>query len=94
MGRVFSTTVHIHEWLYNEMNEIAKNSGMTQADAMDELIMRKNTALVNLEAELKKEREMRAVLEKENEALRKELQELREYKQSVEERVRKTISKS
>ena len=79
------------------MDEISKNASMTQADAMDELFLRKNNTLIQANKEiddLKKELLTLKALENENIELKKELEELRKYKEKLHFKVHETIGKN
>ncbi|PMP81034.1 MAG: hypothetical protein C0175_06255 [Caldisericum exile] len=85
MGK-FATTVHVHEWLYNKMYEIAKNSDLTQAEAMDVLYMDLTNAVM-------KERQEKEALEAKLKAVEQEKAEIEKKYQELNAKVNEGIQK-
>ncbi len=77
-----SFSIHIHEWLYDKVMDMCSKGGFTQAEAMDELYLQADRAVIKYQQELetlKKEnnelKQMLETLKKENEQYKKEFEE-------------------
>ncbi len=82
----FATTIHVHEWLYNKMYEIAKKSDLTQAEAMDVLYMDLTNAVM-------KERQEKEALEAKLKAVEQEKVEIEKRYQEMNAKVNEGIQK-